>query len=129
VREAPDVLVVSVPGIPPGPNSRRHWSQRARDDAEWRRTGFLCAKDAINRGEASGYPWGRVRVRYVSTTPSRRSRDPDNLIGACKPLLDGLRDAGVIIDDSHEHVTIEPPEFRHGPRGVEIRVTRVVEAG
>jgi hypothetical protein len=29
-----------------------------------------------------------------------RPNDPDNALAACKPLLDGLVDAGAIVDDS-----------------------------
>ena len=40
---------------------------------------------------------GRVRVAIVRC--ARRRMDTDNLYGGVKPLLDGLKDAGAIVDD------------------------------
>lgn len=36
--------------------------------------------------------------------PDRRPRDPDNLSGASKPIIDGLVDGGLLPDDSFRHV-------------------------
>lgn len=79
-------------------NSRGHWAQRAGMVAAWRNAAWACAV-------GSGIPQlERVEVELVMVPSDRRRRDPDNLSGALKPILDGLVDAGVIPDDSAKHV-------------------------
>ena len=43
-----------------------------------------------------------VTIRYYF--PDKRRRDPDNYSG--KFLLDGLTKAGIIVDDSFNHITL-----------------------
>ena len=101
---------LELPNLPTwNANSRGHWSQRASEVAAWR----MVAKQAANR---AGIPALDVVFVELTMTPSdRRRRDPDNLAGALKPILDGLVDAGVIPDDSWQHVagvalSIEKPD-------------------
>lgn len=91
--------VLDLPDLPTwNANSRGHWSQRASEVAAWR----LVAKQAAN---AAGIPpLDVVFVELTMIPADRRRRDPDNLAGALKPVLDGLVDAGVIPDDSWQHV-------------------------
>lgn len=79
-------------------NDRGHWSQRAGAVAAWR----MVAKQAANR--AGIPPQDRLHVRLTMVPADRRRRDPDNLSGALKPILDGLVDANVLPDDSAKHV-------------------------
>ena len=79
-------------------NDRGHWSDRADAVKAWR----MVTKSAANR---HGVPrLGRVHVRLTMTPSDRRRRDPDNIAGVLKPVLDGLVDAGVLADDSAEYV-------------------------
>ena len=91
--------VIDLPDLPTwNANSRGHWTQRAFEVASWR----LVAKQAANR---AGIPKLDVVYVQLEMTPSdMRRRDPDNLAGALKPVLDGIVDAGVIPDDSWRHV-------------------------
>ena len=50
--------------------------------------------------------WGGAPVRITGTRYSRWPLDPDNLIGSLKPVIDGLRHCGAIMDDTSEQVTI-----------------------
>jgi len=43
-------------------------------------------------------------VRYVGSRGY--FFDPDNLVAACKPLLDCLTAAGILIDDDHDHIRL-----------------------
>lgn len=110
-------LTIAVPGIPPGPNVMRtkHWSFRSRVSKQFRGDTHLVAIDARNKSGAT-FPWDHVRVTYEFHVPNRNRHDPDNLIAACKPILDGIRDAGIIADDSGAHVTIGPPAIIVTPR-------------
>lgn len=48
-----------------------------------------------------------ARKREVKITRySARTLDVDNLVGGCKPLVDALVTAGVLVDDSPEWVTV-----------------------
>lgn len=95
---------IVIPGRAPTPNARRHWRQIARDNAEWKAAALAIASNALRQWEGShGLKWRPVFHASVVVTfslPDRRSRDLDNLIASCKPLLDGIVQAGVITDDS-----------------------------
>jgi len=54
-----------------------------------------------------------VRLHYA---PGRRQpQDPMNWTDTSKALIDGLRDAGVVVDDNTEHVTEWEPEILFPP--------------
>ncbi|NJD28878.1 MAG: hypothetical protein FIA92_11350 [Chloroflexi bacterium] len=96
-------LVVSVPGIPPSPNQtrREHWAKRAKEARLWRESAFYAARQAMATAHGGwSFPLrsASVRITLVSTTAVRR--DPDNAIAACKPVLDGIVQAGLLADDS-----------------------------
>jgi hypothetical protein len=123
-----EVVAFEVPGIPPGPNSRRHWFARARDDARWRRDASLAAVDARNRSGLAGFPWPRVGVRYTFYVARRGRRDPDNLVACAKNILDGAVDAGLLADDSAGCVVAFGPHdvvLRPGKAGVRVAVERL----
>ena len=70
--------------------------------------------------------WERATARAVFYCATKRRRDADNALGSLKAAFDGLRDAGVIADDSG--LTHEPVVFavdRERPR-VEISVRPTV---
>ena len=49
----------------------------------------------------------KANVKITWTFPDKRRRDLDNLLSATKPCLDSLVLAGVIQDDSMNHITLE----------------------
>ena len=53
-----------------------------------------------------------VKATVTFVVPDKRRRDTDNLMAALKPLWDGLRDARVLVDDSHEHLRHGEPSVR-----------------
>lgn len=84
--------------LPLGPNERLHWHEKAQIVAKWRG----AAKDAA---EAAGIPpQARIRVSAVLYRRSIGQADEDNDRARLKPVLDGLRDAGVVADDTRGHV-------------------------
>ena len=72
-------------------------------------------------------PWAKARASEVFFWPDKRRRDVRNAEARMKPAFDGIVDAGVLADDSADHLTHLPTEFevdRQNPR-VEIRIERV----
>jgi hypothetical protein len=84
-------------------NSRVHWSKKKARAAAVRSLAALYAEKWVRT-------WGRsvgpVSIAYrVVWTKGRRRLDVDNLIGALKPVTDGLKDAGVLVKDSPDWLT------------------------
>lgn len=88
------------PGIPPSNNKfigrRNSWEYR-RVKQEWEQLIFFnCCRHLPPKPIAVA----KITIDYYF--PDRRRRDPDNYSG--KMLLDGLRKAGVIEDDSFDNI-------------------------
>ena len=80
-------------------NKRGHWSERAETVKAWRAVaGWTAAGAGIPRLD-------KASITLVMTPADRRRRDPDGIVGALKPCIDGLVDAGVLADDSWRHVS------------------------
>jgi len=102
-------LRIELPGLPPrecSPNWRGHWAAKAdtvrlyRHEAGWR---AVLAKNAYTH--ANGGWWtapDHATMHVTFVVPDNRRRDKTNLAASFKPALDGLVDAGIIKDDSHQ---------------------------
>ncbi|MCD8140503.1 MAG: hypothetical protein LUE17_12125 [Planctomycetaceae bacterium] len=80
---------------------------------------------ALASGVETG-PWELASVSATFYFSTKRRRDQDNHMAMLKPAYDGLVDAGLLVDDDHEHLKREPPTFeidRDFPR-VEMVLTR-----
>lgn len=101
-------LRVTVEGRPPSMNdtNRQVQAQRWRVRREWRATAAAVGREAIQRWERRhGLRWATLTeciVEVLFVVPRKGRRDWDNLASTIKPLLDGLVDSGVIVDDSQE---------------------------
>lgn len=85
-------------------NGRYHWSAEARRKKLLRQMGFIVGK---NSGLQFTTP---IRViAHIGYATAGRA-DPANTAPTVKALIDGLVDAGVFVDDSHEWVI--GPDFR-----------------
>lgn len=91
-------ITLVIPGDPPRSRNaadKLHWSERQRDRDAWKwlvheawaRAGRPCLR-------------GPVAVRFRLYFKRGARRDLDNCVGACKPILDGMVDCGLIRDDS-----------------------------
>jgi len=99
------------------PNSRVHWSRRARAAKVARHAADALALQA---GWATlKLPEGRLHVWIDAYPPDRRHRDTDGVLSSLKSALDGLADA-LGVDDRR----FVPHPFLHDePRkGGEVRV-------
>lgn len=79
-------------------NDRLHHLEKARVVRQIRYDAARCVQ------AAKVPPLKDVTVQLVVTPPDAIRRDVDSLVATSKPAVDGLRDAGVLEDDSPEHV-------------------------
>jgi crossover junction endodeoxyribonuclease RusA len=79
-------------------NDRLHWAAKARIVKQLRSDAYLLAK-------AAKIPQlKRARIDCTYERPDRRRRDAANWSDTAKPLVDGLVDAGVLVDDDSEYL-------------------------
>lgn len=89
-------------------NTRHHWSVNREVARYWRQVAAFTARNAgVPRVDR-----GRVVVTFHKAT--NRRFDPGNLSPVSKAILDGIVDAGVFEDDSHEYVI--GPDHRAGTK-------------
>lgn len=66
-------------------------------------------------------PGQEIELTITFIQPDRRARDRDNLLAACKPMLDGVADALGVNDSQFEPVTIRR-EYGKKPGAVLIEI-------
>ena len=96
---------LSIPDVPVSPNGpkgylRMHWAKRAKYNEAW----------AWKVRAAMGYPGilnqapDMARVTIVQYR--RKMLDTDNLWASVKPIVDGLEDWQLLVDDSPAHCAL-----------------------
>lgn len=115
------VLVIDAPApfiVANGGHGNRY--ANARFVAAWRTKAAWVAKAAHLPQMA-----GHVRITaFVGRNHNRGRWDPANWAGTAKACVDGLRDAGVLVDDSTAYVT--GPDMRAGTVQPTPRLTLVI---
>lgn len=95
-------ICVTIPGVPPSMNRyagrENTWTYR-NDKKKWGDAVVWLARGKCRE------PMDKAEVRITYFFKDRRRHDPDNYSG--KFLLDGLTRAGVIVDDSFDHVKLQ----------------------
>lgn len=85
------------PGKYNDPNSRPpHWTAKSQHVSRARRT----AREACWASGEYGQLWKRARVCVTAYHKTKRFRDPQNIIAMLKATIDGVEDAGVLLDDT-----------------------------
>jgi crossover junction endodeoxyribonuclease RusA len=79
-------------------HAKGHWREKSEATKAARTNIKFLAIDAINRKIISKMN-GPVSVTYRFFVPDMRKRDSANMVQSCKPMIDGLVDAGVIEAD------------------------------
>lgn len=101
-------------------NQRLHRMQSAKLTAAWREAGRASV------GLESLEPVaGAVHIFAHVYKPRGGRYDPNNLWPTVKAAVDGLVDAGFLVDDDHLHVL--GPDMRHGGKGPAALVLTVTE--
>ena len=110
------VVVVSLPPRPLWQNVRCHWSKRSNVGHKHRHEAWLRTVQALDSDRPN---WVRAEIDFAFYWPDKRRRDPINALGACKWAIDGLVDAGLLIDDDKVtpgkvgmHVDAETPRLQ-----------------
>ena len=109
-------ILLVLPVIMPSLNNqlRAHWAvrKRTKDNAAWHLRAVMGRKsiDHLDR-------FANVRITVYSNAPKStggrvRALDRDNLIGGQKPLVDAMKQAGILKDDSPKWAAIAYVENR-----------------
>jgi hypothetical protein len=90
-----------------------HWAEKKR-----LRHGFWNALAALTDvdNRMGGPEKMRVQITVHSHGARVRRLDPDNLWGGCKPLIDAMRDVGLIKNDSPKWLDLGVAECREPGR-------------
>jgi hypothetical protein len=103
-----DTWVLRLPWPKPPITLNTHW--RAWQ-ARWRAEQTIAATSALLAAHARIPACQRIHVQLVWVPRLNRTRDEDNPIATLKPLIDGLKKAGVVPDDNPKHVTWDRPRI------------------
>lgn len=88
-------------------NQKLHWRAAAKRRSLLRTTARLHGLNVRRTDGFAMFPYpNRVRAIATIAWPDRRKRDAHNL-QVIKPIIDGIVDAGILIDDS-DHYMIGP---------------------
>lgn len=87
------------------PNSRGHWSKKARAAKAYRADCFYLTKEAGIVAPVDG----PIRLIVEFVPPDRRPRDLDNMLSSCKALFDGMAEA-LKVNDKRFTMTISVSE-------------------
>lgn len=107
-------MKLTIPRVPISPNDRErlHWTDKRKTNKKWR--GDIMA--ALDRNRF-------YIVRIV--LHRRRLLDEDNAVGSLKPVLDGLRDSGLIYDDSRRWILLHTSQVQDKDDYTEIEIQDV----
>lgn len=101
-------------------NDRMHWRVKAKHTKAWR--GVAC--DLARRDRIPTLERFTAVLHYQPR--DNRARDADNLVASLKPLVDGLRDAHVAVDDDTAHYALASPQIHPARKGEPGRLWLVV---
>lgn len=91
-------ITIILPGLPKSLNGAHgHWRVAAAERKTWRTAAALSARAAWRKA-GNSEPLSAAWIKC--TRFSYREMDFDNLVASFKGCIDGLKDAGVIQDDS-----------------------------
>lgn len=90
-------ITFKIEGLPKSPNSLlgAHWKVRSSHAKQWKRLVYY-----YTIGLRPMKPWGRVELHLTRFSSSKMDRD--GVYGSFKPVVDGLKEAGIIVDDNDD---------------------------
>lgn len=89
-------------------NDRMNWARKAEITAYLRQIGRLNVPKGKYVTHTKNRPCGLVVTIYA---PTKRRMDPPNFYPTVKALVDGMTDAGLWTDDSHEVIKFMTFEY------------------
>jgi hypothetical protein len=103
------MIKLEIPRIPMSLNHllRMHWRHQRRDAQLWQREIWFALVQTHSRPEA---PYPRAKVSICRQ--SHGELDPDSLTGCVKHIIDALRYAQVLVDDTPAHLVLTVTQWR-----------------
>ena len=124
--EAKNKLIIVLYDIPPAQvrgNTRAHFQTLNSIRRQRKETAMWVTKDAMLEANIKQM-CGKVHVEYMFY--NNRNVDVDNLIFGMKATLDGIVNAGLIVDDSPSYVKITG-DFKKCKKGEEKTIITISE--
>lgn len=83
-------MILTIPRVPPSLNRNKHWAAKHLEMRTWKQE-----LDVLKR------TWkpAKGKVKVTITLHNARQYDRDNAYGACKPVMDAMKQLGMIVDD------------------------------
>ena len=95
------------------PNSRVHWTKSAEAKREARARAKALAWEQVRPNP----PFEKAHITITFVAKDRRPHDLDNLFSGMKSYVDGLRDAGIIVNDTASRISYTPKYvYKRGPK-------------
>lgn len=97
-------LFIELPHLPPreaNPNANSHYFTRSKVRREQREEMIAYV---LEQGRPKT-PFNKAHITITWYAKDKRKRDVDNLLSAMKGSIDGLVEAGVLVDDSAQHLS------------------------
>jgi hypothetical protein len=89
-------IQLNLPAQPLWQNRRYHWRDKGKAAKAYRDEAFVATYNKLSGQKPR---WRCARVDMMFYFPDRRNRDALNAAAAMKPAIDGVVDAGLIVDD------------------------------
>jgi len=104
------MITLDIPRIPVSPNALLgfHWRYRKQNCDLWQKEIWYALISAGYSPQHLPYP----RAKITICRQSHCSLDPDNLVASVKPIIDALRYARVLVDDSAKHLELVVTQTR-----------------
>lgn len=100
------------------PNARCHWAVKSKAVSKYRNAAiWICLTEA----KGHRLQWSQAKYTARFYFPTSRRRDADNAIASLKSALDGVADAGLVINDSG--LWPERPEFHTDKKNPRVEIT------
>ena len=115
-------IILPLPDESLSPNARVHWMKKAKAAKlyRWEAQCKIVAKSPRR------LMWEKASYKAAFYFKDARRRDADNAIASLKSALDGVADAGLVINDSG--LWPERPEFRTDKENPRVEITFTREA-
>jgi hypothetical protein len=89
-------------------NVPMHWAVKSAWKKAWEQEVWAGVQE--HKKEFGKLPYGKASI--IVYLYNVRQMDTDGAYASCKPILDGLRYAGVIIDDSPRYITFNVEQIK-----------------
>jgi len=96
------IITVPIPKLNPN-NDFAGWAAKSAQKKQDREIAIVEAQVAVAELEdwkLFGFPWVSAIVGIHWFHPTENHRDPDNIIASLKPTIDGIKRAGLLVDDN-----------------------------